>query len=193
MRSSELRAALDLLEMSRVVSLVRHSSANGVPLGAEVSDGQFKPLLLDIGLCNNLCGLDLPDAGALATVQEGRLAEQFVGQELLALGPGFEERSLYYWHREAKNANAEVDYLWALGDRIVPVEVRAGTSGSLKSLHVFLGEKRRDLAVRFNMDRPSVGSFTTPTTTAFTLVSLPLSLAGQLQRLLLEHFDAHAA
>lgn len=79
---------------------------------------------------------------------EGGLAEQFVGQELRSAGPAFEERALYYWHREAKNANAEVDYLCAYQDRVVPVEVRAGTSGSLKSLQVFLAEKGRELAVR---------------------------------------------
>lgn len=51
--------------------LVRHSSANGVPLGAEMSESHFKPLLLDIGLCNNLCGLSLPDAADLLGAQEG--------------------------------------------------------------------------------------------------------------------------
>ncbi|MCK4303494.1 MAG: ATP-binding protein, partial [Candidatus Eisenbacteria sp.] len=158
-RSADLRTALELLELSRIVTLVRHTSANGIPLGAEASEHHFKPLLLDIGLCNNLCGLSLPDAAELLTVQEGSLAEQIVGQELHSLGPSFEDHPLYYWHREAKNANAEVDYVWAHKDYIVPVEVRAGTSGSLKSIHVFLAEKGRNIAVRLNMDLPSVGTF----------------------------------
>jgi hypothetical protein len=129
-------------------------------------------------------------------VLEGGLAEQFVGQELRSLGPAFEERTLYYWHREAKNANAEVDYLWAHQDRVVPVEVRAGTSGSLKSLQVFLTEKGRNLAVRLNLDKPSVGAFTTAVggmngtrKLTYTLVSLPLYLASELDRLLREHIS----
>jgi len=150
------------------------------------SNGHFKPLLLDIGLCNNLCGLSLPDAAALLTVQEGKLAEQFVGQELRSLGPAFEENPLFYWHREQKNANAEVDYLRAHEDRVIPIEVKAGSSGSLKSLQVFLAEKKRDFAVRFNMDQPSLGSFAT---TGSTLLSLPLYLTGQLDRLIHEHFS----
>jgi predicted AAA+ superfamily ATPase len=192
-RSDELRTALDLLELSRIVTLVRHSSANGVPLGAEASTSHFKPLLLDIGLCNNLCGQSLPDVSRLLTVLEGRLAEQFVGQELRSLGPTFEDRPLFYWHREEKNASAEVDYLWTHGDRVIPVEVKAGTSGSLRSTHVFLAGKERNFAVRFNMDRPSVGSFRIAVggnggvnDLAFTLLSLPLFLVGQLDRLLRE-------
>jgi len=194
-RSEELRTALDLLELSRIVTLVRHTSANGIPLGAEASESHFKPLLVDIGICNNLCGLNLPDAADLLTVQEGGLAEQFVGQELRSIGPAFEERPLFYWHREEKNANAEVDYLWAHEGHIIPIEVRAGTSGSLKSLQVFLAEKKRDLAVRLNMDQPSIGSFTVQIgdkdgvrDVTYTLPSLPLYLVGQLDRLLHEHF-----
>ena len=193
-RADELRTALELLELSRIVTLVRHSSANGIPLGAEASESHFKPLLLDIGLCNNLCGLSLPDAAELLTVQEGGLAEQFVGQELRSLGPAFEEHPLFYWHREAKNANAEVDYLWAHEANVIPVEVRAGTSGSLKSLQVFLAEKERNFAVRLNMDRPSLGSFSAAVggqggvrNVSYTLLSVPLYLAGQLDRLLHEY------
>ena len=193
-RSADLRVALELLELSRIVTLVRHTSGNGIPLGAEASESHFKPLLMDIGLCNNLCGLSLPDASELLTVQEGGLAEQFVGQELRASGPAFQEHPLFYWHREEKNANAEVDYLRALEDQIVPVEVRAGSSGSLKSLQVFLAEKKRGFAARLNMDKPSIGTFTAAIggkhgtrDLTYTLLSLPLYLAGQLDRLLHEH------
>lgn len=192
-RSADLRTALELLELSRIVTLVRHTSANGIPLGAEASEGHFKPLLLDIGLCNNLYGLSLPDAAELLTVQEGSLAEQIVGQELRSLGPSFEDHSLFYWHREAKNANAEVDYVWAHKDQVVPIEVRAGTPGSLKSIHVFLAEKGRSIAVRLNMDKPSVGTFKAALgggdrgqDLTYTLLSLPLYLTDQLDRLLHE-------
>lgn len=195
-RADELRTAIELLELSRIVTLVRHSSANGVPLDAEVSDTHFKPLLLDIGLCNNLCGLHLPDAMDLLGAHEGMLAEQFIGQELHAGGPSFQEHPMFYWHREAKNANAEVDYLHTHESAIFPVEVKAGTSGSLKSIQMFLAEKKRNFAVRFNMDRPSLGSFsmnigdkTGVKDLAFTLLSLPLYLAGQTDRLIQEYFQ----
>ncbi len=74
---------------------------------------------------------------------------------------------------------------------IIPVEVRAGTSGSLRSTHVFLAEKAGRFAVRFNMDGPSMGDFSVNLAVrgekkcvSFTLLSLPLYLAGQLDRLI---------
>lgn len=195
-RAAELRTALELLELAGFVTLVRHSSANGIPLGGEASDRHFKPLLLDIALCGNLCDLNLTDGAELLTVQEGGLAEQFVGQELRAIEPCFSERPLFYWQREARNANAEVDYLWTCAEAVIPIEVRAGTSGSLKSTHIFLAEKGRKFAVRFNMDRPSIGKFTADINirtgvqnVPYTLLSLPLYLAGQLDRLIREHFE----
>ncbi len=88
----------------------------------------------------------------------------------------------------------DVDYLRTHEDQIIPVEVRAGASGSLKSLQVFLSEKRRGFAVRLNMDKPSVGSFTATIggkegthDVAYTLLSLPLYLVGQVDRLVHEY------
>jgi predicted AAA+ superfamily ATPase len=197
-RAADLRTALELLELAGFIALVRHSSANGIPLGGEASERHFKPLLLDIALCGNLCGLSLTDDTELLTVQEGSLAEQFVGQELRSIGPSFSEHNLFYWQREARSANAEVDYLWTYGEKVIPVEVRAGTSGSLRSTHMFLAEKKRQFAVRFNMDRPSIGSFTADISSksemqsiSYTLLSLPLYLAGQLERLLKECHKSH--
>ncbi len=85
-------------------------------------------------------------------------------------------------------------------DKVIPVEVRAGTSGSLKSTHVFLAEKARRFAVRFNLGRPSMGDFTVEIggktgaqTVSFTLLSLPLYLAGQFDRLIREQYRKEAS
>jgi len=64
-----------------------------------------------------------------------------VGQQLLALKKPFEEPSLFYWQRETRGSAAEVDYLWQKGEQILPVEVKAGKTGTLKSLRLFLSEK----------------------------------------------------
>ncbi len=192
-RSAELKVAFELLELARIVHPVRHTSAKGVPLAAEASETHFKPLFLDLGLCNRLCGLSLYEAEDLLTVMEGSLAEQFVGQELRQLGQLFEERELFYWHRQAKSANAEVDYLWPRGSDIVPIEVKAVATGSLKSMQVFLHEKAGHLGVRFNLDVPSRTACTAGLRTGegrtkveFELMSLPLYLCAQVDRLLAE-------
>ena len=62
------------------------------------------------------------------------MAEQFVGQEMMESQGG----ELYYWSRQAKSSTAEVDFLAVVDGSIVPVEVKSGPSGRLKSLHLLL-------------------------------------------------------
>ena len=135
------------MALSRVVHPVVHTSANGLPLGAERDERHFKALFLDIGLVNRLCGLDLVGAEELITVNEGALAEQFVGQQLSCATPAFEGPQLFYWAREARNANAEVDFVISRHQEILPVEVKAGRTGTLRSTFQFL---RYTLAITVN-------------------------------------------
>ena len=67
--------------------------------------------------------------------------EQFVGQELIAYGSTTPLSPPTYWHREARGSAAEVDYVIQRGVEILPIEVKEGTTGSMKSLHIFLAEK----------------------------------------------------
>lgn len=184
-RAADVRSALDLLMRSRMVHLVRHTAATGVPLGATASDKVLKGILLDIGLASQLCGLTVLPPEQLLVVNEGGLAEQFVGQELLASGLPFLDDRLFYWHREARNANAEVDYVVSVGPDVVPIEVKAAAGGALRSLFQFLQEKRRRKAIRLYLGTPGVETLRVPGGGSETieLLSLPLYMAGQVRRL----------
>ena len=188
-RAAELADALAHLCMARVASKVRHTSANGQPLAAEANERRFKCLYMDVGLMCAALHLDLLDLGKQepTLVNAGAVAEQFIGQHLLYGGPGYETPELYYWAREARNAAAEIDYLMTPGRRIVPVEIKAGTTGALKSLHQFLSEKRRDFALRFNADAPSLlrdaKRLSDGTMIEYVLLSLPLYMVEQARRL----------
>lgn len=145
-KSRELSAALDLLEMAGIIYKVCHSSANGIPLKAECNPRKFKVLFFDIGLAQRLLKLDhrpfLLDLD-ISKVNDGAIAEFLVGLELIGYQSFRERAELFYWHREAKSSNAEVDYVTAVGSRIVPVEVKSGTHGGMKSLHLFMDFKGR--------------------------------------------------
>ena len=157
-KARDLSAAVRLLSLARVMSKVRHTSASGVPIGAGASDQIFKPIFLDVGLCSRALGLkltDFLDDGDALLANHGPICEQFVGQHLLFAGAEYEEPSAYFWIREAPKSQAEVDYLLQVGTRIVPVEVKGGTTGSMKGLHIYLNEKHADFAMRFNADKPS--------------------------------------
>jgi predicted AAA+ superfamily ATPase len=190
-KSVNIATALNQLCLARVAWKVFHSAANGVPLGAEQNDRFFKVLFLDIGLVSTSLGvnyLNLMKVDELDFINSGNLAEQFVGQHLLSSKMPYEEPSLYYWAREKKSSSAELDYVISLGQQIIPIEVKAGKTGQMKSLHLFLSEKQRDLAVRFNSAPPSQMDATTKlpngVSVRFRFLSLPLYLVGQLCRLL---------
>lgn len=194
-KAAELAAALDQLCMARVAHRVYHTSANGVPLGAEANKKFFKTVYLDVGLTCAALRLNVLDLNKkdLTLINNGAIAEQFIGQHLLYSGPFYETPALHYWVREAKSAAAEIDYLITSGQQIVPIEIKAGTTGSLKSLHQFLKEKQRGFGLRFNADVPSLLSSTTTltdtTSIQFDLLSLPLYMVGQGRRLVHTYFD----
>jgi uncharacterized protein len=141
------KESLFLLAKAMYVHLVRAASAHGLPLGAGADDKTFKCVFIDIGLAQRLCGRSpsqiLADAN-LSALYKGQLAEQFVGQQLLAESSGSESESLYFWKASHRGATAEVDYLISRGGEIYPVEVKSGVSGSLKSLHLLLHSWGRD-------------------------------------------------
>ena len=195
-RAVELADALRHLCMAGVATKIRHSAANGLPLAAEANERYFKCLYMDVGLMCAALHLNVLDLGKedLTLINDGALAEQFVGQHLLFSGPRYQTPSLYYWVREVRNAAAEIDYLMTAGQQIVPVEIKAGTTGSLRSLHQFLQEKRRNFALRFNADVPSLlrdsNKLSNGTAVDYHLLSLPLYMAGQARRLVSE-FGTH--
>ncbi len=176
-RAVEVRKAINVLAWAKLISTVVHSSANGVPLGAEANADHFKLIFLDIALLGHILGLKLTPLDQLMTVNEGSLAEQFVGQELLCSRPSYREPELYYWHREAKNSNAELDYLVENNGKIIPIEVKSGKGSSLRSMHKFLEEKKSDFGIRFNTELPINQPLIIGTRTA-QLLSRPLYLAG---------------
>jgi predicted AAA+ superfamily ATPase len=132
-----VKRAFDLLCKAGVATRVPAASPSGLPLGASADPRRFKALMVDIGLMQHLRGLPLDlEYGKtdLLHIHEGDMAEQFVGQELLAAqGTG-----LFYWARQARGSSAEVDYLAVIDSEIVPVEVKSGPSGRLRSLHLLL-------------------------------------------------------
>lgn len=189
-RAKDVALTVEHLCLAQVAYLVRHSSANGVPLAAETKDYPCKALFLDVGLlltATGLRALDIEQAEDLTLAHAGVVAEQWVGQHLLYAGYFYERPQLYCWMREKKHAAAEVDYVINEGVEIIPVEVKAGKTGSLKSLHVFLNEKKRRFALRFNNDLPSFLETTTTLSDgqalSLSLLSLPFYLIGQARRL----------
>ncbi|MBT3177890.1 MAG: ATP-binding protein [Desulfobacula sp.] len=192
-RAQSIAKSLHLLELAKITYCVKHSACNGVPLGSQVNEKKFKLIFLDVGLMATACGMsmiDIEHVDDLMMANSGSLCEQFVGQHLLYLDEFYKKPELFYWVREAKNSSAEVDYVISLGVQIIPVEVKAGKTGRLKSLHQFIKDKKVRLAVRINLAKPNIlkDSHKLPggESVEYKLFSIPFYLAGQIRRLLRE-------
>lgn len=151
---------------------VYHSDCSGLPLAAGKNHKTYRLFFLDVGLFNHLCGINWPVISKMNEVQlihEGVLAEQFAAQHLVYLSLGQEAPEIYYWLREHKSQNAEVDFVISRNGLIIPIEIKSGKSGSLKSLAQFIVHKKQNKAFKFDLNLPSVQdvSIKTPSINGF--------------------------
>ena len=153
--SAPAKRALELLILAGLAHKVSHSAAQGLPLGGQVNPRRFKVIPCDVGLYQRLLGLNLSEQMVLSDsrfVNAGAAAEVFVGTEILAVASPHVRHELYYWHREQRGSNAEVDYVVQLNNTIVPVEVKSGGRGGMQSMRVFLETHPSPFGIRSAME-----------------------------------------
>lgn len=152
---AQVKLTLDLLVKAGLVYSVLHTSANGIPLGAEVNERYQRMSVFDTGVQQCLLGADIAKMSLVAdwdVVNKGTLAEVYVAAELVKAASYYERQQLYCWHREKKDSQAEVDFVVQVGQKIVPVEVKSGAIGKMKSLRIFMDEKHSTYGVRTSME-----------------------------------------
>ncbi|KPA11862.1 AAA ATPase [Candidatus Magnetomorum sp. HK-1] len=138
--------ALELLVKAGLAYKVCHTSAQGIPLSSQINSKKFKVLIFDTGIYQRISGLDLSEymiTDYKSLINKGSFSELYVGLELIKNYSHYSLPEVYYWHREARSSNAEIDYVISRGNKIIPIEVKAGTKGQMQSLYIFL--KGRDI------------------------------------------------
>ncbi len=151
-KSRDLKEALELLETAGVIYRVKRTSGAGLPSEAGVKENFFKMIFLDIGLMhaiNDIYGETIKEKD-LTAIFKGAVAEQYAGQEIIASQNYYIKPKLYYWAREAKNSNAEIDYLIEKNEKIIPIEIKSGSSGRMKSMKMFLEKYRIDKGIKIS-------------------------------------------
>lgn len=158
----DIKKALDMLAKAGIVIPVTHTDANGLPLGSEVNPSYQKMLLLDTGLMLRLLNMTTGDISELTEqiltsdvtdlVNKGPMAEMIAGLELLHYRTPNIRHELYYWQRHAKNSQAEVDYISSHRQTVLPIEVKADRQGGMKSLWMFMREKKVTNAIRCSLE-----------------------------------------
>lgn len=140
-RKRELAPALDLLTTAGVAHKVFESPGQGIPLGYKADRSEFKVLAIDVGIAQKMLDANLSQwfiDPLKEFINKGDLVEAFIGLELIAYASPHEKYQCYYWRRQERTSQAEVDYLVQLNEQIIPVEVKSGEGKNIKSLRMFL-------------------------------------------------------
>ncbi len=170
------KRALELLVKAGLAHKVYHTSAHGIPLGAQIDDKKFKVLLWDIGVYQRLLGLNLSEflvQDDCELINKGSFAELFVGLEFIGNSSPLTREQLYYWHREARSSNAELDYVIQKDTEIIPVEVKSGIKGKLHSMNIFLEERNLKKGICFSPNNFYQSA---------SICYLPIYIAGQITK-----------
>lgn len=195
-KTYEVKSALGLLTLAGILIPVTHTAANGIPLGSEADRNYRKMLLLDSGMLLRLQNMSTGDITPIVSqiltsnptdlVNKGSLSEMVAGLELLRnLTPNL-RHDLYYWQRTSKNSLAEIDYLTHYQQHVLPIEVKAGTQGGMKSLWMFMREKGLTLAIRSSLENFGTFDYIDQQADGATrhVILCPLYAMSQMPRLL---------
>jgi uncharacterized protein len=181
-RSREIREAFRMVEKTMLIKLVYPCTSSQIPIKPCLTR---KPRLhvVDTGLINH----SLKIMGALvfnsdiSEVHRGIIAEHIVGQELLASAYSI-GNDLYFWTREKTDATAEVDYILPYSGKLIPIEVKSGSIGKLRSLHQFMDSAPHSIAVRVYQGEYLVQKAKTASGKEFTLLNLPFYLVHRIEQ-----------
>jgi len=178
-RSRSMSEALRTLENALLIQLIYPSTDAQLPL---LPDHKKSPRLqiLDTGMLNYFAGIQKEILGTvdLNKVYQGTMIEHLVGQELLA--SQFNAlSSLNFWVREKQTSSAEVDYIWPFEGKLMPIEVKSGAEGKLRSLHLYMDLAPHQMALRFYAGEISITDASTPGGKKYKLLNLPYYLVSQ--------------
>ena len=137
-QSKYIRRGIELCHQAGVIHPVY--SSHGFPLEAKFNPDRYKLLFADLGLMQRACGLNISRwiSEDYRVIHQGTIAEQFVGQQILCNHYGFKSGKLYYWERQKRGSQAELDFVIDGQDAPIPIEVKSSAIGRLRSLKLFL-------------------------------------------------------
>jgi len=185
-RSREMKKAFDVAEKAMIVTRVRPSTSKKFPIIRNFRKSP-KLLFLDTGLVNYRLGVrdEILSNKDLNSIYQGQIAEQIVGQSLQTF-TYLKQLDFAYWYRGLGSSTAEVDYIIPIMQRLVPIEVKSGKTGRLKSLHLFMAESQQPLAVRVYSGMLKVQKIQTTDQQSFMLLSVPFYLLDRLKNIVEE-------
>lgn len=181
-KSKDVGEILRTLQKTHLVHLLYPCTGFGIPLE---QDFRKSPRLqfLDTGLMNYKVGLQLEIIGSkdLCSVYQGKMIEHLVGQELLS-NLNLPLERIYFWVRDKNSSSAELDFVYPFEGKLVPIEVKSGPKGTIKSLSLFMEQSKLNFTIRFYSGELKLDTVKTSNGKDFYLLNLPYFLASKTEQ-----------
>lgn len=181
-KSREIGESLRTLEKALLMQLVYPCTSASLPMVPDINKSP-RLQILDTGLLNYFVGIQKEIIGTddLNSIYQGTLIEHLIGQELLAFQYNALS-ALHFWVREKKESTAEVDYLFQFDGLIIPIEVKSGKEGTLKSLHSYMDIAPHNFAIRFYAGALNISDAITQSGKQYKILNLPYYLGSQIEK-----------
>jgi uncharacterized protein len=168
--------------LAKIIYVIYPTTQTAPP---QIADLTRKPRLqfLDTGLMNYASEIqsELFSLENLNDYYKGFVVNHCVTQELIARNVQASYRPLF-WVRENTSANAEVDLTYKWQQLLLPIEVKSGAKGSLRSLHEYMEVAPHDLAIRVLGNQLSLEKSKTRSGKIFKLLNIPYFAVSQLDK-----------
>lgn len=175
-RSREMKEAFDVLERALIVYRGRPTVSTNIPIIEKLRKAP-KIYFLDVGLVNYRVGFtEFFSGNSLDNVYQGKIAEQAAAQEIISLRS--QRPLLNFWIRS--KGTAEIDFLYPYKDMVIPIEIKSGKTGKLKSLHMFMESCRHPFAIRVYSGKMKIDTIELPSGKKYLLQSIPFYLLSEL-------------
>lgn len=184
-RSREMGECLRTLEKVLLLHLVYPNTSTTLPFLPDIKKSP-RLQMLDTGMLNHFVGIQKEVLGSndLSKIYQGTMIEHLTGQELLA-NQYNALSELFFWVKEKKESTAEIDFLISFEGKIIPIETKSGKTGTLKSLHLFMGAAPHNMAIRFYAGQVNITEVKTHQNKIFFLLSLPYYMVSQINAYLI--------
>lgn len=172
-KSREVGEAFRTLDDAKVLRLIYPTTDMHPPLKSDLKKAP-RLQFLDTGLVNYSLGIqaEMLAMEDLNSAYKGAIIPHLVTQELLSL-QSISAQTPNFWVREKAQSNAEVDLLYVYNKLVIPVEIKSGSTGSLKSLHQFIEAADHPYAIRMYAGALKVEKAVTPNKKPYLLLNLP--------------------
>lgn len=175
-QSREVGEAMRNLHQAKIIQLIYPTTSTEVPI---LPDLKKSPRLqfLDTGILNYILGISakMLIMEDLSQSYKGAIIPHIITQELISVQSKKSELP-HFWVREKKQASSEVDLVYAIDEKVIPIEIKSGSTGSLKSLHQFIERTNHPYAVRIYAGEFEIQETKTPGGVPYLLMNLPYYL-----------------